>query len=110
MGIVYGTRGATLESKYVAAFRHVHPRFMNILDFGKAPPLDLFPFLVWVPEYFAEWKRTVKEIRTLHGDLYQGLYAIVENRLASGRGNGCFIEEMILKAGPIDTEARNQLL
>ncbi|KAF8312168.1 hypothetical protein F5887DRAFT_1090780 [Amanita rubescens] len=37
MGIVYGTRGATLESKYVAAFRHVHPQFMSIFDFGKAP-------------------------------------------------------------------------
>lgn len=110
MGIVYGTRGATLESKYVAAFRHVHPWFMSILDFGKAPPLDIFPFLVWVPEYLATWKREVKEIRKLHAELYHSLYADVEKRLESGRGNGCFIEGMILKAGTIDAETRNELL
>ena len=110
MGIVYGTRGATLESKYVAAFRHVHPQFVSILDFGKAPPLDLFPFLSWVPEYFAKWKRVVKEIRHLHTELYHGLYATVENRLAIGRGNNCFLEEIMLKAGSMGDESRYELL
>lgn len=110
MGMVYGTRAATLQSKHIAAFRYVHPQFMSILDFGKAPPIDIFPFLAWVPERFAEWKRLVRKIRGLHEELYESLYATVEDRLASGRGNGCFMEQMILKADFMGLKSRNHLL
>ncbi|KAK2460404.1 hypothetical protein APHAL10511_007569 [Amanita phalloides] len=110
MGIIYGTRGATLQSKHVAAFRHVHPQFMSLLDFGKAPPIDIFPFLAWVPEYFAKWKRLVGEVRSLHAELYDDLYRIVEDRIASERESGCFMEQMILKADSMGLNSRSQLL
>ncbi|KAF8630083.1 hypothetical protein AX17_005481 [Amanita inopinata Kibby_2008] len=110
LGIIYGARGATLSSPNVADFRHVHPLFMHVLDFGKMPPIDLFPILTWVPECFAKWKRLVKQIRYLHAKLYDRLLTTVEKRLANGRGNGCFMEEMIQKAKMMGLKNRDYLL
>ncbi|PFH48833.1 hypothetical protein AMATHDRAFT_5417 [Amanita thiersii Skay4041] len=110
LGIIYGVRGATLKSPNIADFQSVHPEFMRCLDFGKMPPIDLFPFLTWIPECFAQWKTLVKRIRYLHARLYDRLLKTVEDRLAAGRGNGCFMEEMIVKADMMGLKTRDHLL
>jgi hypothetical protein len=71
---------------------------MDALNFGTAPPVDVFPILQYVPKYFAKWKREAEEIRDLHGKLYSKLTKQVQARLDSGNGNGCFMEDAILNA------------
>ena len=96
--VVYGTRGPRSSSRDVRDFVHAHRRFMNALNFGTAPPVDVFPILQYVPKYFAKWKREAAEIRSLHNQLYPRLTKQVQDRLAKGNGNGCFMEEAIQNA------------
>lgn len=101
LSVIYGTRGARPDSPDVRDFLHVHRRFMNALNFGTAPPVDLFPILKYIPERFAAWKREAKEIKRLHDQLYSKLTKQVQARLARGKGNGCFMEDAILNAEEI---------
>jgi hypothetical protein len=98
MAIIYGIRAPRATSPGAAEFLYVHPRFMNALELGTMPPVDLFPLLALVPERWAGWKRTVIRIRELHEALFESLLRIVEVRLEKGLRSGAFMEEAIKNA------------
>jgi hypothetical protein len=98
MGIIYGHRAVRTESRDCAGFLEAQPQFMHALELGTMPPVDLFPILTWVPERWAEWKRTVSHVRGLHETLYGRLLNTVETRLQNGMGNGAFMEQAIINA------------
>ncbi|KAF6808949.1 cytochrome P450 [Colletotrichum sojae] len=98
LSVVYGTRGPQPSSPAVRDFLHAHRRFMHALNFGTAPPVDLFPVLKLVPKQFAGWKREAEAVKALHDDLYSRLTQQVRERMAKGKGNGCFMEDAIQNA------------
>ncbi|KIK00846.1 hypothetical protein K443DRAFT_678870 [Laccaria amethystina LaAM-08-1] len=110
LGIIYGKRGPTLSSPDVVDFMDVHPKFINALEIGTMPPVDLFPILTLVPERWANWKKIVKNIRHLHETLYDRLLSTVEKRMANGNGTGVFLEQMITKAQQYGLTTRDHIL
>jgi hypothetical protein len=66
---------------------------MNIVEIGKSPPVDLFPFLRFLPERLAPWKKRAIDIRRRHEKLYDQLLQNVKDRLKSGSRNGAFMED-----------------
>ena len=99
IGTVYGIRGPTLDNPIVKEFLEVHPQFLHCLEFGTMPPVDLFPILTYVPEYFAGWKRIAKKVKSRHDRLFDQLLALVEKRVRDGQGIGNYMEEL-LEQGP----------
>ncbi|KAF1959367.1 cytochrome P450 [Byssothecium circinans] len=95
LSVVYGTRGPQSSTPAVRDFLHAHRRFMRALNFGTAPPVDLFPILKLVPKRFAGWKREAEAVKGLHDELYSRLTKQVRERLRKGRGNGCFMEDAL---------------
>lgn len=67
--------------------------FMLCVDVGKAPPVDIFPFLKAVPTYFARWKRRAYAVKQCQEELFGLLLDIVKNRVDRGDANGSFLEE-----------------
>ena len=110
LGIIYGKRGPTLSSPDVVDFMDVHPKFINALEIGTMPPVDLFPILTLVPERWANWKKIVRNIRHLHETLYDRLLSTVEKRMADGNGTGVFLEQMITKAQQYGLTTRDHIL
>ncbi|PFH53127.1 hypothetical protein AMATHDRAFT_45749 [Amanita thiersii Skay4041] len=110
LGLVYGLRGPTLQSPNVADFMDVHPQFLNALEFGTMPPVDLFPILTYVPERYANWKRIAKKVRFLHERLYDNILATVEKRVANGQGIGAFMEELLTKGPAVGLLTRDHLM
>lgn len=110
LGLVYGTRGATLESPVVAEFLDLHPQFINALELGTLPPVDLFPILTFVPDRWAQWKKTVQQIRKRHETLFGQLLLDVENRLTSGQTRGAFMESAIINSEKWGLQTRDHLL
>ncbi|TFY59192.1 hypothetical protein EVG20_g7882 [Dentipellis fragilis] len=96
--MVYGKRAALPSSPDVRDFFHVNHRYMDALDFGKAPPVDLFPVLKYIPKRFAGWKRDLEEIKIFQEALYERLVCDVRARLDRGEENGSFMEEAIRHA------------
>lgn len=100
----------THTSPDVTDFLEVQPLFLDTLEIGTAPPVDIFPILTLVPERWAKWKRQVKRVKHLHEKLYGRLLEHVEKRLENNMGNGCFMEDAIKNAKDWGLTSREHLL
>jgi len=90
--VVFGSRSPHHESHVVQEFAAVQRKWDNILEPGATPPIDIFTFLRYVPERWAEWKQRCKEIKRRQQGLYFGLAEACEKRIQEDRRNGCFME------------------
>ncbi|KAJ7589614.1 cytochrome P450 [Mycena floridula] len=95
MCLLYGTRSPRYETKQARALYEVQHLWEQVLAPGAHPPVDLLPFLEYIPERWAPWKRLCKLVRSLQRDLYFELLDECEKRMKRGEGNGCYIEELL---------------
>ncbi|KAJ7586976.1 cytochrome P450 [Mycena floridula] len=95
MSILYGIRSPRYETREATAFFKMTRLWGEIMEPGAHPPVDLLPFLNYIPERWAPWKRACKTVRSMQLDLYFGLLERCENRLRKGEGNGSYMEEVI---------------
>jgi hypothetical protein len=93
MTTLYGHRAPRSSTSEAAEFVKLQLDFMRVVDLGKAPPVDLFPILKYVPERFAKWKRDATDVRRRQEALFGRLVDMVKRRVHSGQENGCFMEE-----------------
>lgn len=108
---MYGIRGPTLQNPIVKGFLEVHPQFLDCLDIiGAMPPVDLFPFLMHIPERFAQWKEYPKKIQRLQEQLYDKVLSTVEKQMASGHGIGSLMEDLITKGPSTGIPTREHLM
>ncbi|KAL0954810.1 hypothetical protein HGRIS_003756 [Hohenbuehelia grisea] len=95
MSVLYGKRSPRYETKEATAFFEAQHLWELALEPGAHPPVDLLPFLNYIPERWAPWKQLCKETRKRQQALYFGLLEECEARMARGVENGCFMEEVI---------------
>ena len=76
---LHGTRRPT-----AGAFSEVNTRWANYLRPGATPPVDLLPFLKYLPECLAPWKKESRAIRTAQRKLYLGLFDECQERVNEG--------------------------
>jgi cytochrome P450 len=60
---ICGHRGAQKDPKLIASFYENQRSWCEVLTPGLAPPVDILPFLKYLPECLARWKRTACDIR-----------------------------------------------
>ncbi|KAG1782232.1 cytochrome P450 [Suillus placidus] len=90
---IYGIRGPRSSTHEVKTFVQLQLDFMNVVEIGKSPPVDLFHFLRFFPERLAPWKKRALDVRRRHENLYVQLLQNVKDRLKSGSRNGAFMED-----------------
>lgn len=95
LSVVYGSRAVRFDSAPVHDLVAVHRRFVNILTFGGAPPIELFPILKLTPRLFAPWKREAEEVGRCQQALFKRWTDTVRVRLQKGQTTGCFMEDAI---------------
>lgn len=66
-----------------------------LLQPGGHPPVDMIPLLEYVPERWATWKISCREVKQRQQKLYFGLRDQCKARVAEDRRNGCFLEDLI---------------
>lgn len=59
---------------------------MHILEPSNTPPVEVFPFLAYVPAYFAEWKRRARWVRKGMYQVYFKTLDAAKERAAKGQG------------------------
>ena len=94
MSILFGKRCPRYESAEAVAFYRANDAWNHALS-PSIPPVDLFPFLDYLPEKIAWWKGLAKETRRLQRDLYFGLVDECEARMKRGEHNGAFMEDWL---------------
>jgi cytochrome P450 len=92
---VFGQRGATFDSPKVQALYHAQDQFTAILEQGATPPVDAFPFLKAVPEFFASWKTWAKAIRKEQRSLYFALLEETRARIEKGTSPEFFMKSLL---------------
>lgn len=60
---ICGHRGAQKDPKLIASFYKNQKSWGEVLTPGLAPPVEILPFLEYLPECMAKWKRTAWDIR-----------------------------------------------
>lgn len=60
---ICGHRGAQKDSDLTKLFYNNQKNWLELLNPGSAPPVGMFPFLKYVPEFLAKWKGQAKELR-----------------------------------------------
>lgn len=92
---VFGQRGAEFNSPKIRALYHAQEQFTSILEPGATPPVDAFPFLRYIPQFFASWKVKAKAIRAEQRSLYFSLIEETKARIAKGNVTGSFMERVL---------------
>ncbi|KAK7036078.1 cytochrome P450 [Favolaschia claudopus] len=84
MSVIYGIRAPRATCYAALEFTETQEDFVAFMEVGKAPPVDIFPILNWVPKRFSGWKTHAHDLRRRQESLFHYLL---------DRNNGCFMEE-----------------
>ncbi|KAJ7149143.1 cytochrome P450 [Mycena filopes] len=95
LSVLYGKRSPRFETPETTTFFKVEHEWVTLLEAGATPPLDYFPFLKYVPERWAKWKRDCKYVRAVQREMYFRLLDDTRARVQSGNGNGSYVEQLI---------------
>lgn len=96
---VFGIRGkdADAQSK-VIRFYALQDEWAGILDQGQTPPMEVFPWLRYVPDFLTPWKgwkERAGSIKEKQSSLYHELFSETAARLAAGKSEDCFLARLI---------------
>lgn len=97
MSVLYGHRAPRTTTGEGTEFPKLQLDFMYVVDLGKAPPVDIFPILKYVPARFAKWKRDALDVKRRQENLFGRLMDMVKRRVDAGKSNGSFMEEAYQK-------------
>jgi cytochrome P450 len=92
---VFGVRGPDFHHPYIQRLYHVQDQFTAILENGRTPPVDAFPFLKYLPNFLSPWRRWALQIRDEQRQLYFELLQDVKDRRAKGIKRNCFLDQML---------------
>ncbi|KAJ8122063.1 hypothetical protein ONZ43_g1645 [Nemania bipapillata] len=108
---VYGIRAKDFsDNSHVNRFFDLMADWAVITSPGCIPPVDIFPFLKYVPEFLTPWrgwKQRVQSVGQKQHALYRELAAGVRERMAHGRSRECFMLDLLRrqeKDGYSDTD------
>ncbi|KAF7340735.1 Cytochrome p450 [Mycena sanguinolenta] len=92
--VVFGKPAPRHDSPEATLFREYIHQFSKTVS-PEAAPVDLVPFLKYVPERWAPWKQLWRETRRLQRSLYFGFLEQAEQRIHRGLKNETFIEKIL---------------
>ncbi len=71
--MIGGQRAEDLGSKWIKNYHAVQQKWVELLEPGLAPPVDVFPILSLVPEMFAGWKKKARVVREGMHQAYEAM-------------------------------------
>ncbi|KAJ3873641.1 cytochrome P450 [Lentinula edodes] len=95
MSLLYGKRSPRYETREATLFFESQHLWELALEPGAHPPVDVLPFLRYVPRRWAPWKALCDKTREAQRKLYFGLLDECMERVQRGKENGCYMEEVI---------------
>ncbi|KAG8856254.1 hypothetical protein FRB96_006566 [Tulasnella sp. 330] len=98
LSVMFGTRIPTNRSPVFAMVFAIAAKLHKLMETGATPPIELIPWLKYIPARWAPWKAQAKEARTMQRSLLFDLLDQCEARELTGHGNGCYMEGVLKKA------------
>ncbi|KUI72937.1 Isoflavone 2'-hydroxylase [Cytospora mali] len=96
---VFGLRGKDSDPQSrVMRFFAIQEEWAGILDQGQVPPVDIFPWLRYVPDFLTPWKGWKKRLEFLkekQSHFYHELLSETQARVTAGKSADCFLSKLI---------------
>ncbi|KAM0749101.1 cytochrome P450 [Meredithblackwellia eburnea MCA 4105] len=111
LSIAYGKRAPTFHGKdksgfSVERFYTAAHKFNHLLEVGAAPPVDILPFLKYVPEALAGWKTNARKIKEELDELYINImFKEIKLKMEKGIHTGCWMEQIIERKDGLSDES-----
>ncbi|OBT81397.1 hypothetical protein VE02_09805 [Pseudogymnoascus sp. 03VT05] len=72
MSLVFGIRTPTCETEHMGRLYHLMENWSKVMETGNTPPVDIYPFLHYVPERFlGNWRSRASVVRDEMNSLYR---------------------------------------
>ncbi|KAE8378183.1 cytochrome P450 [Aspergillus bertholletiae] len=98
MSILYGIRTASHDAPHMTRLYQLMDHWSEVMELGATPPVDVFPFLKWLPERFlGNWKSRVWKVHNEMNELYKEMLERVINRRNSQGNHGSFMDKVLDK-------------
>uniref|UniRef100_A0A0W0GBY3 Putative cytochrome P450 n=1 Tax=Moniliophthora roreri TaxID=221103 RepID=A0A0W0GBY3_MONRR len=95
MSVLWGKRCPRHNTKEATEIYEADRIWNQLLAPGTIPPIDMFPFLNYIPERWAKWKSMVKDLRERQRKTHFALLDDCAKRIVKGEGNGSYMEEVL---------------
>lgn len=92
---VFGLRGTSFDSPRVQALYHVQDQQTQINEIGATPPMGIFPWLKYLPDFVSPWRKWALDIRAKQRAIYFRLLEDSRKQMESKGINDCFLAKMI---------------
>jgi hypothetical protein len=100
--LLYGRRCPKYRNGTAEVYNEGIKLFNEVMDPGAHPPVDLLPFLKYVPSRWASWKLLCDYAKGLRDELYSSLLSECERALDSGNATGCYLETVLKNKEKLD--------
>ncbi|KAI3619486.1 cytochrome p450 [Moniliophthora roreri] len=95
MSVLWGKRCPRYNTKEAVEIVEAGRIWARLLVPGVIPPIDVFPFLNYIPERWADWKGKVNYLKERQRRTHFGLLDDCARRMKNGEANGCYMEEVL---------------
>ena len=95
LSVVFGIHCSTYDNPLMVEFFECQRKWEHILRPGGHPPVDVFPFLKYIPERWASWKGLCREVRSRQRKYYFSLLQSCHERIKSDKRNNSFMEYLL---------------
>jgi cytochrome P450 len=96
MSLIYGIRTENTEVEHMRDLYEVMEKWSVIMETGATPPVDLIPFLNYLPEWMlGNWKSRAREVSRGMNALYARLVDRVLKRRAKSENRGCLLDYVL---------------
>jgi cytochrome P450 len=96
MSLLFGIRTPDVHTPHMEKLYAMMENWSQLMEPGNTPPVDIFPFLHWVPEsWLGSWVSRSKNVGDEMSALYSGMLELVQARRAEGINMKCFTDVVL---------------
>ncbi|EKG10438.1 Cytochrome P450 [Macrophomina phaseolina MS6] len=94
--LVFGIRTPSVRTPHMLQLYDVMEKWSAVMETGATPPVDIFGFLKWVPEWLlGRWKTRARDVNKLMVALYGQMVGRVLKRREAGHRTVSFLDTVL---------------
>ena len=95
LSVAFGIHCPTTDDPLIVELFQTNMEADHLVRPGGHPPIEILPFLKYIPERWASWKSVCADIRTRQQKYYSDLLNRCRERIEKNKHNGSFMEYLL---------------
>jgi hypothetical protein len=95
MTILYGKGFPQYDCEGVRELHAYYDRWFDCVDNSKFRPMDIFPWLKYIPDGWMKWRKEYEEVRDIQKHLFERYLDECQERIKQGKRLGCHMEDVL---------------